>query len=322
MRRKLISIAMAVYNGERYLSEQLNSLLRQSRLPDEMVVSDDASTDSTVEIIREFAARAPFPVNVILNDRNAGCTTNYERAIARCRGDIVFMCDCDDVWHQQRISATEEAFAAFPNAGVALCDAELIDEASRPLGRFLWEWRGYRRPDRYAVRVEQTSFDRAIPCYGPTVAFRGRMKPLILPMPQAPIFRLAGQDTFITWCIFGSGAGTLALINAPLLSYRQHSAQNTKQFEQVNLPRWQARGERPLTFLAPLVERLESEVARTMSINHAMREAALRHWRSRCNLPDSKLRRLPVVLREFLSGRYGEFSAGWQTALKDLLFVQ
>ena len=57
-----ISVAMAVYNGERFLADQLGSLARQERLPDELVISDDASTDRTVEIVRDFAERAPFRI--------------------------------------------------------------------------------------------------------------------------------------------------------------------------------------------------------------------------------------------------------------------
>lgn len=63
---------MAVYNGERFIREQLDSFVRQTRLPDELVVSDNASTDRTVEIVREFAARAPFPVRLFINDSKEG----------------------------------------------------------------------------------------------------------------------------------------------------------------------------------------------------------------------------------------------------------
>src|ERR1700751_1590888 len=94
-----VSIALAVYNGERFIAEQLESLANQTRLPDELIVSDDASTDQTVELIREFAARASFPVRLLLNDENVGCTRNFDRALRECNGDIIFLCDHDDVWY-------------------------------------------------------------------------------------------------------------------------------------------------------------------------------------------------------------------------------
>ena len=320
--RTKISVAMAVYNGERFLTEQLNSLARQQRLPDELVVSDDASTDRTVEIVRDFAARVPFPVRLLIHDQNVGCTKNYERAIRECSGDVIFLCDCDDVWYPNRIALTEEALDAHPEAGVAICDADLVDEQSRPTGQRHWPWRGFKFAEEIAGLAEGTAFDRSIPCYGPCIAFRARFKPLVLPLPDDPLFRIAGQDTFITWCIVGAGAGGIALINAPLLGYRQHSAQLTKQIQDSHLPRWNARAQRPLTYLRPLIERLQSDNAGALCVNTKMREAALQHWRSRCFLPASKVRRVPIVVREYLSGRYDEFSDGLKTAVKDLLFVR
>lgn len=313
---------MAVYNGGRFLTEQLGSVARQERQPDELVVSDDASTDRTVEIVHEFAKRAPFPVRLLINDHNVGCTKNYERAIRECSGDVIFLCDCDDVWYPNKIALTEETLDSHPEAGLAICDADLVDEQSRPVGQQLWPWRGFKFFEEIAGLVEGTTFDRSIPCYGPCIAFRSRFKPLILPLPDGPVFRVAGQDTFITWCIVGAGAGGIALINTPLLGYRQHSEQMTKQIQQSHLPRWNARAQRPLRFLVPLIERLESDVARAVCVNRRMRDAALQHWRSRCFLPSSKVRRIPIVAKEYLSGRYDEFSDGLRTAVKDLLFVR
>jgi hypothetical protein len=96
----------------------------------------------------------------------------------------------------------------------------------------------------------------------------------------------------------------------------------TKQMQESPLPRWEARKQRPLTFLVPLIERLESIAAHELCVNGDLRDAALRHWRSRVYLPAGKMARLPVVLREFLAGRYHMFSDGLKTAAKDLLFVR
>lgn len=117
-------------------------------------------------------------------------------------------------------------------------------------------------------------------------------------------------------------SGGIALINAPLLGYRQHSAQMTKQIQESHLPRWNARTQRPLTFLTPLIERLQSDAASALCVNSKMRKAALQHWSTRCSLPTSKVCRIPVVVREYLGGHYDEFSDGLKTAVKDLLFVR
>jgi hypothetical protein len=317
-----ISVALAVYNGARFIRQQLDSLTRQERRPDEVVISDDGSSDRTVEIVREFAASAPFAVRVLSNRDNVGCTKNFERAINDCSGDIIFLCDCDDVWYPAKIAIMEETFRVHARAGVAVCDADLADAHMCLSGRRLWSSRNFQPPKRWKRLADGQEFDRSIPCYGPTIAFRGHLKSLVLPLPDGAVFRLAGQDTFITWCIVGGGAGGVALIDMPLLAYRQHPEQMTKQFNSAPMPRWASRSERPFTFLLPLIERLESAAAKSVCVNPGMREAALRHWRSRVFLPPGKLKRMPTIARELASGRYWQFSDGLVTTAKDLLFVR
>jgi glycosyltransferase involved in cell wall biosynthesis len=127
-----LSIAMAVYNGEHFIQEQLDSYARQSRLPDELVVSDNASVDSTVDIVRDFAERAPFRVGLFVNERNLGVSKNFENAIDKCTGDIIFLSDCDDVWYPDKLKVMEKAFLRWPTAAVATCNADLVDEFLRP----------------------------------------------------------------------------------------------------------------------------------------------------------------------------------------------
>lgn len=67
-----ISVALATYNGARFLCSQLDSIAAQTRLPDELVIGDDGSADGTVEIIKEFAAVAPFPIRLTINEKNLG----------------------------------------------------------------------------------------------------------------------------------------------------------------------------------------------------------------------------------------------------------
>jgi glycosyltransferase involved in cell wall biosynthesis len=98
-----VSIAMATYNGEEYIQEQLQSLVNQSIKPDELVISDDKSTDNTLEIIESFIDEAPFKVKLIVNDKNLGYTGNFNSALMNTTGDVVFLCDQDDVWYPEKI---------------------------------------------------------------------------------------------------------------------------------------------------------------------------------------------------------------------------
>src|SRR5437588_7313199 len=105
-----ISIAMCTYNGARFLREQLDSFAAQSRLPDEVVICDDGSTDGTADIVRTFASGAPFPVHFHVNEPRLGITRNFERAAGLCTGSIIFFSDQDDVWLPDKLDRFAEAF--------------------------------------------------------------------------------------------------------------------------------------------------------------------------------------------------------------------
>jgi glycosyltransferase involved in cell wall biosynthesis len=118
---------MASYNGERFVGEQLQSFIDQSRQPDELVICDDGSTDSTVAIAEEFARTAPFPVHVHRNPQNLGYARNFERAIGLCSGDIIFLSDQDDVWFRTKLATVTGVFAAHSDVLVVANDQILTD---------------------------------------------------------------------------------------------------------------------------------------------------------------------------------------------------
>ena len=126
-KRFKVSIAMAAYNGADYLSEQLSSFLLQTRLPDELVVCDDASSDSTVSIIEEFALRAPFEVRLIKNKQNLGYIRNFEKALSLCQGDLIFLSDQDDVWFPEKVCYIEKFFLKDAARLLVIHDGKLFD---------------------------------------------------------------------------------------------------------------------------------------------------------------------------------------------------
>lgn len=100
----MISIAMATYNGERFLKQQLDSLSNQVQMPSELVVCDDVSTDGTVEIIKRFSETAPFPVRLYFNSNRLGYRENFLKAASLCTSDCIAFCDQDDIWLKDKIS--------------------------------------------------------------------------------------------------------------------------------------------------------------------------------------------------------------------------
>ena len=110
-----ISIAMATYNGEKYIKEQLQSLSNQTSLPFELVVGDDGSTDATLDILKEFCAHAPFPVRIHQNQANLGFARNFLDTARRCKGDWIAFCDQDDVWLPDKLATVIQAIEHTPN---------------------------------------------------------------------------------------------------------------------------------------------------------------------------------------------------------------
>ncbi len=97
----LVSIALATYNGEKYLKEQLNSIVNQTYKNIEIIVADDSSTDKTVEILKEFSQK--YNVHFFVNETNIGLVKNFERAVLLCKGDYIAFADQDDYWLPEKI---------------------------------------------------------------------------------------------------------------------------------------------------------------------------------------------------------------------------
>jgi glycosyltransferase involved in cell wall biosynthesis len=323
-----ISIAMGSYNGAAYLPAQLHSIAAQTRPPDELIVCDDCSTDSTAAIIEEFARTAPMPVKLQINERNLGSTRNFERAIASCTGDVIAMCDQDDVWRSDKLKLIEDAFARTPLAGLVFSDAEIVDENLNSLGRRMWAERGFTTVKRKLFEVGR-SLDVLIPGWtvtGATMAFRSRYKDLILPIPdEIPMI----HDGWIALAI--AAVADVILIAEPLVKYRQHDGQ------QVGAPLIEHHRPGPLQAIDAGLRRTTSYADLRLTLT-TLRQRLTAHQDSfdcraaffsienytghvdaRSSLRNGRLGRLPIIFREVMGLRYHRYSRGFSSALKDLV---
>jgi glycosyltransferase involved in cell wall biosynthesis len=130
-----ISVALATFNGGRYLDQQLQSIAAQSFLPAELVVGDDGSADDTAQIIEAFAERAPFPVKFIRNATRLGYAENFLTVTSECRSDLVAFCDQDDVWRKDKLQRCERQFHD-PRILMCAHAASLIDQSGYRIGDF------------------------------------------------------------------------------------------------------------------------------------------------------------------------------------------
>lgn len=104
------SVALCTYNGEKYLREQLDSIINQTVPVDEIVVCDDGSTDTTLAILEEYRMKHPGIFKIHINNQNLGYVKNFEQAINLCKGDIILLSDQDDVWEKNKVEVVSQNF--------------------------------------------------------------------------------------------------------------------------------------------------------------------------------------------------------------------
>lgn len=129
---KRISVAMASYNGEKYIREQIESILEQTVIPDEIVISDDGSTDKTMQILQEFANLHPNIVKIYLDNPRQGFAYNFSHAISHCSGDILFLCDQDDIWNSKKVEHIVDVYYKYPDALCVFHNALSVDSEGKP----------------------------------------------------------------------------------------------------------------------------------------------------------------------------------------------
>lgn len=223
------SIAMCTYNGEHYLQAQLQSILNQTRRPDELIICDDASQDSTLEIIDSFARTAPFAVHIQKNAKNLGYVKNFEQAISLCTQDIVFLCDQDDVWEASKLSEVLACFEAEPAVGMVLHHFTNIDGHGAPY---------IQAPEHYGTQqllakdlpedmqrhsIQSFLLPQSRAWCGCMSAFRQEFTRILL-----PIFEGKGHDDWILKLI--APLSEIRFMAKPLIQYRIH-AHNTNSDE-------------------------------------------------------------------------------------------
>lgn len=129
---KTISVAMATYNGEKYISEQIESILEQTVIPDEIVISDDGSTDNTMQILQEFVNLYPDIIKVYSDNPRQGFAYNFSHAISYCSGDILFLCDQDDIWNPKKVEHIVDVYHKYPDALCVFHNALSVDSKGKP----------------------------------------------------------------------------------------------------------------------------------------------------------------------------------------------
>jgi len=207
-----VSVAMATHNGEHFLREQLDSIAAQAKRPTELVISDDASSDSTVSIAEQFAREASFPVRIYVNERRVGVAENFMRAARSCTTELVAFSDQDDVWLEAKLARSVEPFAD-PEVALAVHGWSVVEAGLHVIET--------RLPNASVVDGLATPKWGQAP--GMAMVFRRALLD-VLDWSARPPAHEAGRELLHDEWIYGVArvAGRIAFIGEALCLYRQH----------------------------------------------------------------------------------------------------
>lgn len=169
-----ISVVLATYNGERFLKEQLESILTQLRDNDELIISDDGSSDKTVEIIKEFQKK--YPHIKLYQGPSRGFIRNFEFLISKAKNKIIFISDQDDIWESTKVEKILEDFRIHPDVWVVLHDAYYINADGGKIGGSIFEDRNTNYG--FIRNVLKSGY------YGCCMAINSDIRQYILPFPD------------------------------------------------------------------------------------------------------------------------------------------
>jgi glycosyltransferase involved in cell wall biosynthesis len=211
-----VSVAMATFNGAQFICEQLDSLAAQSYLPSELIISDDGSTDETLQLVNDFAGKVSFPVIVHRNDARLGYRANFLQATTFCRSDLIAFCDQDDVWHRRKI---ELCVPFFDNPEVLLvCHGATVMAANGSTVGLI-DYRAASAAINSPMSTGPWPF-----AHGFTQMFR-RSLPFLPGLWASSVDHCRTNERMAhdQWFLFlGSVLGSIAYVKEPLARYRQH----------------------------------------------------------------------------------------------------
>lgn len=215
-----ISVAICTYNGEKYINQQIDSILNQSLAVNEIIICDDCSTDQTFNILEKYSSLNPGLFKIIKNDTNLKTVKNFEKAISLCSGEIIFLSDQDDIWAENKVAVFVNYFKNNPNLNVLASNGYCIDEDSLIHEKYsVWDAPKFLQDKNYNVNYNLIIQISNI-ATGASMAFRKSILKEILPIPQIDDLY---HDEWIA--LLSIKENNFKLIDEKLFSYRIHNNQ-------------------------------------------------------------------------------------------------
>lgn len=205
--RDKVSVAMATYNGEKYIKEQIESILENLEEQDELIISDDFSKDNTRNIIKEYENKDKRIK--LIDGPKKGVKQNFANAINNCTGKYIFLSDQDDIWIKNKVQQVLNAFKE-KECTLVIHDAEIVDEKLNTIDNSFFE---YRNSGKGIIKnILKNTY------IGCCMAFDAKLKDKILPIPND----IEMHDQWIG--ILNEKYGKSYFLNEKLIKYRRHSS--------------------------------------------------------------------------------------------------
>lgn len=214
----MISVCVATYNGEKYIKEQIESMICQLSPEDEIVVSDDGSTDGTIAIIQSFKDDR---IKIVQGPCKSKPALNFENALIHAKGDYIFLADQDDVWEQNKV---EVMMNELKTNDLVLSDCSIVDKDLNTIC-----------PSYFSMLTPKTGVINNIiknHYLGCCLAFRRNVLQVAIPFPKNVIM----HDIWIGLC--ADIYYRTAIISQPLMKYRRHGNNESSASGKSNLPIW------------------------------------------------------------------------------------
>lgn len=210
------SICMATYNGEKFILPQITSILSQLSEEDEIIISDDGSTDNTVSIIQGINDSR---IKLIYNKGNHGFISNFENALNKATGKYIFLSDQDDIWEHGKLEMCIQQLQKYK---LVVHDALLIDQNNKYLGKNYFET--LHQHSNFLYNLYKTRF------LGCCMAFKAEILQECLPFPK----KIVGHDYWIGMYTLFKYPQETYFFNKPLIKYRRHGNNVSSSSEKSN----------------------------------------------------------------------------------------
>jgi glycosyltransferase involved in cell wall biosynthesis len=319
-------VALCTYNGGKYLKEQLESILSQTKQPDAIVICDDCSTDDTWDILNRFKLSAPVSVKLMRNATQQGVTKNFELAVQSLETDLIFLCDQDDIWFVNKISTIHAVFLASPKTEMVFTNAVLVDANGNDLGATLFGELQLSQEEEQAL-ARGKAFEvlcRRNVITGATAAFRRSLLSVALPFSDTCL-----HDEWLG--LIASTLGGVVQLPDCTIKYRQHGKNvvGVRKLSRLEIAKelwWSIQrfgsrkfAEDRIRYRVGLLDRIKDHPQICRSFIERCQDSVV-FAEFRAALPERFFMRWPAVFLRVIKGEYRRFGYWWKSDIfRDLI---